>query len=138
VIAFVLLFAAFTEDSCGVLCSPEAIRSYTQLNALSGLTRRDNERAGFLIMRDQGRLDLLIWQAGEATEATYIGHIPTACVAVIHTHPVRARNPSHRDVQEAQRIGLPIVVITPDAITAAMPDGTTVQLLGSGWKRLAR
>ena len=128
-----LLFAAVS--SCGELCSDEAVRHYAMLNAVAGLTRRDLERAAFLVHDDKGRLRAIAWLAGETTEASYKGRIPARSIAIVHTHPIAAPQPSRRDIAEAQRIQLPIVVITPDRITVATRDGNTTQLFGEGWTR---
>ncbi len=137
-LAFVLLVATVSSAPCGQLCSAEAIRHYAMLNAVAGLTRRDSERAAFLVCDGKGRLRAIAWLAGESTEASYKGRIPARCIAVIHTHPIIAPQPSRRDIAEAQRIQLPIVVITPERVTVATTDGNTIQLFGEGWTRAAR
>jgi hypothetical protein len=108
------------------------------LNAVAGLTRRDSERAAFLVRDDKGRLRAVSWPAGETAEASYKGRIPARCIAVIHTHPIAAPQPSRRDIAEAQRIQLPIVVITPDRVTVATTNGSTMQLFAEGWTRSVR
>ena len=135
-LAIVLLLALSTE-SCGELCSADAVEHYIRLNALASMTRYESERAAFLIRRPDGRLTTIAWQAGDTAEASYTGRIPLRCVAVIHTHPVVAPQPSKHDIAEAQRIGLAIIVITPQSVTVATPQGTTRQLLGIGWTRAA-
>jgi proteasome lid subunit RPN8/RPN11 len=125
-------------SSCGDLCSAEAAGHYARLNAMAALTRRDSERAAFLVQNDEGRLRIVPWQPGDATEASYRGRIPRGCIAIIHTHPIAAPRPSRRDVAEAQRLKLPIVVITPDAITVARTDGSVAEILGAGWTRRMR
>ena len=115
------------------LYSPEAVQHYARLNAAAALTRRDSERAAFLVRRDDGTLRTIAWQAGDTTEASYKGRIPVGCIAIIHTHPIAAPHPSRRDLAESQRLNLPIVVITPDGVTAALPDGSSTQLFGGKW-----
>jgi proteasome lid subunit RPN8/RPN11 len=125
-----------TAADCGYLCSEEAVGHYARLNARAALTRRDSERAAFLVRTNDGELRAIVWQAGQATEASHKGPIPARCVAIIHTHPTAAPHPSRRDLAEAQRIQLPIVVITPDSVTVARTDGAAVQLFGRGWTRV--
>ena len=48
---------------------------------------------------------------------------------MLHTHPLRERMPSAHDRGVAQKIGVPVLVITPAAVVAAMPDGAEVTLL---------
>jgi proteasome lid subunit RPN8/RPN11 len=127
--------AALTSGPCEELCHAEAARHYAQLNATAALTRRDSERAAFLVRSNDGRLRAIPWQPGDAIEASHKGPVPARCIAIMHTHPIAAPQPSRRDVAEAQRIRLPIVVITPDSVTVALTDGTTIQLFGPGWTR---
>ena len=56
-------------------------------------------------------------------------------ISVVHTHPGKDFHPSYQDSREAIRIGLPIVVVTPIALSVAWPDGTTSYVLDSGWSR---
>jgi proteasome lid subunit RPN8/RPN11 len=132
--AIVLLLAVAT-DVCGELCRVDAVEQYARLNALAAMTRYERERAAFLVRLPDGRLTTVPWRAGENAEASYTGHIPRRCVAVIHTHPATAPRPSKHDTSEATRAGLPIVVVTPQSVTVAMPQGTTDQLLVAGWTR---
>ncbi len=121
----IVLLLALSADSCGALCDNDAVEHYARLNALASMTRYESERAAFLVRRLDGLLTVVAWQAGDRAEASYTGRIPLRCVAVIHTHPAMAPQPSKHDVAEAQRIGLPIVVITPQSVTVATPQGTS-------------
>ena len=132
-LAAVLLLAV-----SGELSQTDAVEQYARLNALAALTRYESERAAFLVRRLDGRLTIVPWPSGDRVEASYVGRIPQRCVAVIHTHPLKSPQPSKHDVLEAQRIGIPIVVITPQSVTVATPEGTTLQLLHVGWTILPR
>jgi proteasome lid subunit RPN8/RPN11 len=125
----IVLLLALSADACGELCHDDAFEQYARLNALASMTRYESERAAFLVRRLDGRLTTVAWHVGEHAEASCTGRIPVGCVAIIHTHPVRSTQPSKHDVTEAQRIGLPIVVITPQSVTVATPQGATVRLL---------
>jgi proteasome lid subunit RPN8/RPN11 len=131
----IVLFASLTLASCGELCSTEAIQLYARLNAAAAMARHESELGAFLVRRSDGHLTALRWQPGEAAGATYTGRIPPGCIAIIHTHPIVAPQPSRHDIAEALRLRLPIVVITPQAISVATPEGTTTQLFDSGWNR---
>ena len=133
----IILLLAVSGNASGELFQGDAVNQYVRLNALASKTRYESERAAFLIRRPDGRLTTIAWQAGDTAEASYTGRIPLRCVAVIHTHPVVAPQPSKHDTAEAQRIGLAIIVITPQSVTVATPQGTTRQLLGIGWTRAA-
>ena len=133
-LAIVLLLAAVSTQ-CHELCEAKAVEQYARLNALSGLNHYEFERAAFLVQRADGRLITVLWPPGDYAEASHKGQIPERCVAVIHTHPARTPLPSRHDIAEAQRIGLPIVVITPQSVTVATPEGTIDQLFEAGWTR---
>jgi hypothetical protein len=130
-----VLLLAVSATTCGELCQPDAIAHYGRLNTLASLTRYQSERAAFLVRRSDGGLTTVPWPAGEHAKASYTGHIPAHCVAIIHTHPRKAPRPSVHDVAQAKRLGLPIIVITPRSITVATPRGTTEQLFEEGWTR---
>ncbi len=70
------LLAALTSGPCEEFCNAEAARHYARLNAAAALTRRDSERAAFLIRGNDGRLHAIPWQPGDAIEASHKGPIP--------------------------------------------------------------
>jgi proteasome lid subunit RPN8/RPN11 len=126
---FAFLFA-FSQPLCGA----EAFAHYAELLQIVPLERVDYEKAAFLLQEPDGQLRTLFWNDREIGVARYTGAMPAHCIAVIHTHPVFLKEPSLGDRREAQRIALPIVVITPQAVTVAWPDGTTSYLVdGLGW-----
>lgn len=133
-----LALATLLSSTCGELCDPEIVRAYARLNAAAAMGRYASEWAGFVVRKPNGRVDVILWPSGEDLKATYKGPMPQGCVAVMHTHPARAPRPSRQDLAEASRIGLPIVVITPEAVTVARPDATAEELLGKGWRRSLR
>jgi hypothetical protein len=115
-----LLLAALT---CGDLCSPQAIVWYDELLAAGGYGRLPRERAAFLIRESGGTLTLQPWPDGAFRHATFRGVVPPRTIAVLHTHPRGESQPSSRDRGEARRLGLPVVVITPEGVVAAFPEG---------------
>ena len=69
----------------------------------------------------------------------YVGLRPERCIAVMHTHPFGDNKPSLGDRNEAQRIRLPIVVVTSVAVTVAWPDGIVSSLIdGARWAAMQR
>lgn len=110
------------------LSRPEAAAWYSVLLAEGGYGRLPRERAAFLIREADGTLTLEPWQDGGHRRATFRGHIPDGTLAVLHTHPKGEDRPSPRDRQEARRLRMPVVVITPEAVIAAMPDGAEVMV----------
>ena len=135
---FAFLLAAVV--GCGDLCGTDAAAHYAALLEDGGYGRFSHERAGFLILESGGAVTLAPWNATAGFQrASHRGGIPAGTIAVAHTHPLGAAQPSAGDRDLARRIGLPVVVITPDAVIAAMPDGTIRTLIaGPGWWRSAR
>jgi proteasome lid subunit RPN8/RPN11 len=133
----IILLLAVSANASKELFQPDAVEQYARLNALASTTRYESERAAFLVRRLDGGLTTVVWQARDHAEASYVGRIPLRCVAVIHTHPPVAPQPSKQDMAEARRIGLPIIVITPQSVIVATPQGRADQLFGAGWTRRA-
>ena len=74
------------------------------------------ERAGFLVF-DEGRFRLVLWPPTHKFHAEeWNGPIPKGTVAVVHTHPPGQPAPSTHDRAEAQRVGIPMLVITPASV----------------------
>lgn len=119
--------------AASLLASDDALHAYGILLALSRFGTVEEEEAGFLVEDDDGRLRLLRWQSRGVFRASYSGRIPKRTIAVVHTHPYWSAEPSEHDRREARRIGLPIIVVTRDAVIAAGPDGTVTRLTGERW-----
>jgi hypothetical protein len=123
---------------CGDLCSDEAFRQYGFLLASSGFGRGDAERGAFLVHDERG-IRLIVWPPGRRDSATYSGRMPDDVVAIVHTHPHNLRDPSYGDVRVAMRLGLPNIVLTPNAVSVAWPDGTVSYLTEQmGWPGVRR
>jgi hypothetical protein len=110
------------------LSRPEAAYWYAALLEDGGYGRFESERAAFLIRESDGTLTLQPWTGRAHREASFRGRVPERTIALLHTHPYRDTRPSVQDREEARRLGLPVVVITPDAVIAAMPSGGEVTL----------
>lgn len=121
--------------AASLLSSDDALHAYGLLLALSRFGTIEEEEAGFLLEDDDGRLRLLRWQSRDVFKASYSGRIPKGTIAVVHTHPFWSAEPSEHDRREARRIGLPIIVVTRNAVIAAQPDGTITRLTGASWTR---
>lgn len=125
--------------ACGDLCSRDAFRAYGIVLAFGQFGRSEFESAAFLVRERDGRLLTHRWQSNELFRARYSGPTPAGCAAIIHTHPLGQNDPSANDVVEAKRIGIAIIVVTPDAVTVARPDGSVERLAdGRGWASLPR
>ncbi len=128
------LLVALNQLSCGPLCSPDAFARYSDLLARKQGSYSRVEEAAFLVQDSAGRLHAIDWESGEADRASYVGLRPERCIGVMHTHPFGDNKPSLGDRNEAQRIRLPIVVVTPVVVTVAWPDGTVSTLInGASW-----
>lgn len=113
------------------LARPEAANWYAMLLEEGGYGRFHHERAAFLIREREGSLTLQPWDDRSHHRATFRGTIPARTIAVLHTHPRSDPRPSSGDRAQARRLGLPIVVITPQSVIAAMPDGNEVEVAGT-------
>ena len=112
----------------GDLSRPQAAFWYASLLEESGYGRLPYERAAFLIRESDGTLTIAPWPGGGYRHASFRGHVPVRTIAILHTHPRGDERPSSKDRDEARRLGLPVVTITPEAVIAAMPGGGEVRL----------
>ena len=123
---FALLLAVLLD-----LESPQAWIWYEQLLAEGGHGRFQSERAAFLIRETGGTLTLAPWPHSGFRHASYRGAVPARTIAILHTHPANEPRPSAQDRAEATRLGLPVIVITPRSVVAAMPGETRLLPLRS-------
>lgn len=128
------LFAA--ADLGIALREPALAGELHQLVARSGFGRMDVEVAAFLV-RSDGELSLVPWASTRRfREQQFRGVIPRGTIAIVHTHPLALPDPSAGDRGEAERLGLPIVVLTPRSITIARPSGADEAIVrGRFWSR---
>ncbi len=117
-----LLFAVSFE-----LVSPQALHWYDVLLAESGYGQREYERAAFLIRETDGTLTLEPWPYSGFRHVKFRGKVPARTIAILHTHPAREPQPSVRDRAEAERLGIAVVVITPESVIAAEPGVDTTE-----------
>lgn len=117
------------------LTSPQALFWYDHLLAEGGYGRLERERAAFLIRESDGTLTLQPWPHGGFRHATYRGALPPRTIAILHTHPAVAPQPSARDHAEARRLNIPVIVITPQSVIAAEPSAARTRVLVSGTSR---
>ena len=128
------LLAALSQLSCGPLCSTDAFAYYSGLLARAQFGHSRVEEAAFLVQDSAGRLQAINWKSGESDRVSYTGPRPEHCIGIMHTHPFGANDPSRGDREEAQRVHLPIVVVTRSGVTVAWPDGTMSSLInGAVW-----
>ena len=84
----------------------------SRLAAMTGHGRFEHEAGAFLVLREDGRFDCVEWPAQRAfRRASWSGQVPDGTVAVMHTHPRSLPEPSAHDTREAERIGVPVIVV---------------------------
>jgi hypothetical protein len=84
----------------------------------------DEERAAFLVRRDDGTVALHHWPKSGFRSARWKGQLPAGVIGVMHTHPVRLPRPSGQDIAEARRLGLPFYVVSRRQLCVADAEGT--------------
>ena len=93
----------------------------------------DWERAAFLKLEENGRLSCQVWDSKlNYQRVEWRGRIPDGTVAVIHSHPRTKPDPSEHDVFEAQRLGIPVIVVTPEAVVMTLRGETSRIVRTSG------
>ena len=86
--------------------------------ALGWYGRVDWERAAFLRIDERGGFTCDVWPANLQFRRTHwAGPSPEGTVAVIHSHPRTLPDPSPDDRHVAQRLQIPVIVVTPEAMT---------------------
>ena len=135
---FVLIAAALAgiiqqPDGGGVraLAAEEYVVDYFSDIFLRGALWRDaGETAAFLVRRNNGELQCLVWPTtNEYKGQSFRGRIPEGTVAIIHTHPSGAFQPSAGDAEQARLIGLPIFVLTRSHVTAVDSRGNLLRVV---------
>jgi hypothetical protein len=82
------------------------------------------ESAAFVVLRGGANFDCVPWpRTNDRHSARFNGRIPAGTVAIVHSHPASQPEPSPHDLNEAQRLGISIFVVTPDAVTMAPAGG---------------
>jgi proteasome lid subunit RPN8/RPN11 len=100
----------------GAAGDPNLLAGFRNLAALAiqGGQQADNrEVAAFLVRESNGTITFRVWPHTARTRSeTYHGPTPSGTVAIAHTHPFYAPQPSRGDIKQSVRLGLPIYVIT--------------------------
>lgn len=118
-----------------LVAEPNVAACFAQLLKFGGYGQRPQERAAFLVLHANHRFACVVWPVtfGYRSER-WTGPIPDGTVAIVHTHPAREPQPSSFDVEEAERIGVPIIVLTNDSVTVAYPSaGRVATIAGRDW-----
>ncbi len=131
---------AWSHPANGPTCKrsrSEVVPIFKELLNTSLTAARETERAMFLTRDSAGNLTGVLWPATmQLRKATFRGRMPSATVAIAHTHPPGMPKPSQHDVDEAARTGLPIYVVTRTSIYRVDPDRRITEVLWSpDWQR---
>jgi proteasome lid subunit RPN8/RPN11 len=133
-IVLVLLLARHDPLSVA-LTRREVVGHMADLLRCGGYGRLPTECAAFLVATGD-RLEWVPWpRAAGFQRAQWNAPLPAgAIVAIVHTHPRDKPNPSPHDEDQARRLGIPIVAVTPATLALVRPDGRRVQLIDRfGW-----
>ena len=124
-----VLFAVTLDAQMLPLLQDLAIRGAQQVE--------EQEVAAFIVRNDDGTLRSVFWPpVPDRREQRYTGTIPAGTIAIAHTHPFYAYEPSRGDRELAKRTGLSVYVITRSKVYVATPTGEDVALIKSGdWIR---
>lgn len=97
--------------------------AFEDLLRKSSFGRLGEERAGFLVL-DGDHFHLVPWPPSHKYHAEeWHGTIPQGTVAAVHTHPIAQPEASNVDRTEAQRVGIPMFVITQRSVVLVTEDG---------------
>ena len=105
------------------LFSVGTARGYFRDVLLTSLTAmQDTERAAFIIGHEDGSMSCRLWPPTYLYhQEVFHGDLPPGTLAIIHTHPDRSPRPSVDDQVAADRLGIPIYVLTRHDVFKADP-----------------
>ena len=132
-VGMLLVLTMSCGNPCSALRTDAAMFWYATLLAEGGHGALEREKAAFLIRERNGTLSLAPWSVSGDRHASFRGAIPVRAIAIVHTHPPGAANPSAQDRREARRLGLDVIVVTPEGVVTTRPDGTSETLATRGW-----
>ncbi len=119
---------------------PSILHNRSALVCFSHLVRRSysgfatSESAAFLVLKADHSIQCIDWPSSNAfKQARWSGPFPAGVVALAHTHPLSSPYPSPDDIAQAQRIVMPIFVLTPNMINVIHADGRVETLTYRTW-----
>lgn len=117
-----LLLATVSAKSDAILANPQLVGCFARV--LSEGSGPRPESAAFVVLRGGANFDCVAWpRTNDRHAARFNGRVPAGTVAIVHSHPGSQPEPSRHDMEEAQRLGMPIFVVTPEAVTMAPAGG---------------
>jgi hypothetical protein len=110
--------SAACDEGVDMTCHGQMLHGSWALLADAGYGSRREERAAFVIRKDDGSLAFVRWPFESASHrASFSGAAPRGLVAVVHTHPPNSPLPSPGDAGVARRLGVPVYVLTRTLVT---------------------
>lgn len=97
--------------------------------------RTEWERAAWVKRLDDGRVRIVPWPETRSARAElWWGAPPRNAIAILHTHPTRTSpRPSVEDQDVADRLAMPVYVISRDGVFAAEPRRGTRRVQPAAW-----
>jgi len=93
-----------------------------------------SEEAMFVVRGAGGAVTFVRWpDSGLHERAQWIGRFPRGTIAIVHTHPNWLPDPSAVDTRLAERIGIPVYVVTRTRISRTS-GGVNETLVSTDWR----
>ena len=128
-----MLCGTATAHAGDIACSERVVDQSWALLARAQYGFSEREHAAFIVREDDQTLSFVDWPyVAQQAKAQYRGRIPRGTVAIVHTHPNERPVPSPDDVALAQRIALPVYVLTRTEISRTA-DGRVKTLVVGDW-----
>ncbi|MGZ5446347.1 MAG: Mov34/MPN/PAD-1 family protein [Thermoanaerobaculia bacterium] len=102
------------------------VLSYCRSLVAKAAAERDATQGAFVIRNGDGLLYFVPWPPSRSSLLRWRGRVPPGTVAIVHTHPPMRAVPSEFDAATAQRLGLPVYILTPLRIVKTTGDKTDV------------
>jgi hypothetical protein len=114
-----------------VMRDPSVLRQAWDLLRSAQYGNTEREHAAFVVLDSDGQYRFVPWPWGaEYLKATYQGTIPDGTVAVVHTHPNRQPFPSVEDTLLAERMRIPVYVLTRHMVSSTRQGERQVDFSG--------
>ena len=112
-------------------CNSEFLNESWALLATARYGQSPYEQAAWAVADAEGRVTFVRWKFNHAAwEAKFRGAIPANAVAIVHTHPNARPMPSRDDGLTAERLRIPVYVVTRGALTRTNGSRTETIVLG--------
>jgi proteasome lid subunit RPN8/RPN11 len=101
-----------------IFCDRGVVRQSWDLLAKARFGHGRQEEAAFVVRDVDGAMHFVVWPSTNETLRTHFtGRMPANTVAIVHTHPLDQPLPSPDDEALAQRLRIPVYVLTRQGVT---------------------